>query len=81
MDEAKFHEALLKRLDVLIALQLEKPEQEKPTTMSSRVNRLNSYGLAPSEIASIVRKPLNYVTATLSAAKGRQKKGGGSHGV
>lgn len=79
MDQDKFQEALLKRLDVLIALSLERPPTEKGATMASRVGRLSSYGLSPSEIASIVRKPLNYVTATLSN-KGKREKGGRQDG-
>jgi hypothetical protein len=75
MDVEKYREAMLRRMDVLIALQLERPS-ETDTSVASKVGALHELGLSPTEIAGIVRKPANYVTATLSN-RARRKKGKG----
>ena len=71
MDNDTLLKEVIRRLDVLIALQIETldgPEAARPTT---KIQRLSKLGLSPSEVAGIVGKPTNYVTATLS----QQKKG------
>jgi hypothetical protein len=70
MDNDSLLKEVISRLDVLIALQIETlggPEAARPTT---KIQRLSGLGLSPSEVAAIVGKPTNYVTAILS----RQKK-------
>jgi len=66
---------ILKRLDVLILLELEKPLGEKATPISERIERLDSIGLAPSAIAGIMGKRTNYVTAALSRKRSGRPKG------
>lgn len=68
---------LVKRLDVLISLELEKPLSEKQVPMADRIVRLRAFGLSASEIASILGKPTNYVTAALSQKQRIQQKKGG----
>ena len=61
---------ITRRLDALIAL-LAQPSEGKAT----KIVILRNAGLRPTEIATILGKPLSYVTATLAMAKkGRKKK-------
>lgn len=76
MDDNAVLNSILKRLDILISLGLEKPLSEKPTTIADRIVRLQALGLSPSEIAAVLGKPTNYVTATISQKKTRHAKGG-----
>ncbi len=76
MDDNAILNSILKRLDILICMGLEKPLLEKPTTMANRIVRLQAIGLSPSEIAAVLGKPTNYVTATISRKKARHANGG-----
>ena len=69
-----FENAILRRLDILIALQLEAISTEEEGA-SGKIGRLLSAGVAPAEVASIVGKPLNYVTAVNSRRKKRKGSG------
>ena len=59
-----------RRIDVLIFLAL---DQRLPS-MTDKIEKLADVGLGSGEIARIVGKPSNYVTAVLS--KGKNRKGG-----
>jgi hypothetical protein len=61
-----FQQKLIRRLDLLLRLQLESAPSENTTSMTRIVHRLLDYGLTPAEVASIVGKPLNYITAMSS---------------
>lgn len=74
MKEDQFHREILRRLDVLISLQLDIPLADGRASIASKVNRLISLGLAPAEVASIIGKPVNYITAILATKKARAKK-------
>ncbi len=76
MDNEQFQNAILRRLDVLISLSLERGD-EGETPMSAKIGRLMNCGLLPREIASITGKPLNYVTANMSLAKKRRTRKAG----
>ncbi len=70
MEDSTLLRQIIRRLGILIALQIEGlggPEAARPAT---KIQRLSELGLSASEIASILGKPINYITATLS----RQKK-------
>jgi hypothetical protein len=69
MKEGKFQDQLLRRLDVLISLRLDGAAAESTATISDKVRRLVALGLKPAEVAGILRKPVNYVTAILAGAK------------
>jgi hypothetical protein len=72
MDE--FQKQLLKRLDLLIRLQLDHGLAESPPSITSIVHRLLDLGFSSAETASIIGKPVNYVTALSSAKKAKSKK-------
>ena len=70
MEDGTLLKQIIRRLDILIALQIETmggPEAARPAT---KIQRLSELGLSASEVASVIGKPINYITATLS----RQKK-------
>jgi hypothetical protein len=71
MDNDTLVKQIIRRLDVLIALQIEILGGPKAALSSMKIRRLTELGLSSSEVAEIVGKSLNYVTATLS----QQKKG------
>lgn len=72
MDE--FQKQLLKRLDLLIRLELDRRLPEAPPSTTSIVHRLFDFGFSAGEIASIIGRPMNYVTALSSAKKAKSKK-------
>jgi hypothetical protein len=43
--------------------------------MAEKIVKLNKIGVSPADIARILGKPANYVTATLSQRKTRMTKG------
>lgn len=73
MKQEQFYEAVLQRLNVLIALELDTPASEKTASIAGKVHRLSGLGLSPGEIAGIIGKPSNYVTAILATRKARQR--------
>lgn len=77
MHNEKLLNEIIKRLDILIMLELQKPLSENVPYVN-RIERLKSLSLTPAEIAKIIGKPTNYVTATLSKKKkvGGKKRGG-----
>ena len=60
---------ILKRLNVLIMLQIGKSLSEDKTTLAAKIVGLSELGLESSEIADIISKPSNYVSATLAKRK------------
>jgi hypothetical protein len=75
LNPEEFYEKVIRRLDVLIALQLEKSQPGLPATVTDKILRLAEIGLNSGEIGQVVNKPANYVTAVKSA----KKKGGVRH--
>ncbi len=74
MDQAEFHVQLLRKLDLLIRLQLESPSTGEAPTTASMIVRLLDFGLTSTEVAAIVGKPTNYVTAVNAARKKKKTK-------
>lgn len=74
MKEDRFQKEILRRLDVLISIQLDATPSEVRSSIASKVQRLVSFGLTPAEIATIIGKPVNYITAILATKKARAKK-------
>jgi hypothetical protein len=60
------------RLNVIINLLLD--ATEKPVAQSLKIGRLDELGLGPSEIAAIVGKKSNYVSAVLNERKKRKPR-------
>jgi len=71
IDEERYHEEILLRLNVLISLLLDWSAPSSEITITSKVLRLSDLGLKPGQIAQIISKEANYVSAILS----QQKKG------
>ena len=59
-------ERIVRRLDVLIALQLELPVGDQTAPYSGRIRRLTGLGLTHAEIGRIVGRSAKYVSATVS---------------
>jgi hypothetical protein len=68
------YESLVRRLDILISLVLEHSPAQTGFSMSEKIGKLADLGVAAADIARILGKPLNYVTATLSQRKSRKKE-------
>lgn len=65
--------ALIRRMDIIIRLLLEKASEDS-TSVTAKIERLLSYGLSKSETANILGKPVNYVTAVTAGKKKQVKK-------
>jgi len=65
---------IIKRLNILIALNLDNMATNS-LSMADKITKLNDLRVSPADIARILDKPANYVTATLSQRKTRKKKG------
>ena len=74
MSELELLEKIVRRLDVLISLEIEKPLPDKRTNISDRITRLDALGLQSSEIAALIGKGANYVNAVLSQKRKAAKQ-------
>ena len=72
----EFENQIINRLNVLIALELEHNGGDSPTSITSKIERLSAFGLATKDIASILNKSTNYITAVTSSKKKSAKKEG-----
>ena len=70
--EGKELEDLTKRLDVVIALLATIATKDENTTLRDKIIMLDSFGLRPSEIASVLNKKASYVSKELSIARGKK---------
>ncbi len=80
MNEDQYQTAVLKRLDTLISLLLEPLPAGDSTSVSEKVRRLLNLGLGAAEVAEILGKPTNYVTAVIAKRKKRPKTKARSNG-
>ena len=80
MTDDEFNRQILERLNVLIAIELDRDTVNGQKSISNRVERLLAYGLAPKDVAAIINKPMNYVTALTSTKKKRLRKDVATHG-
>lgn len=65
---------IVRRMDVVIMLLLE-CGPEGPVSMTSKIQKLLGFGLSTAEVAEIVRKKANYVTAVISSKKRAESRG------
>lgn len=72
MNDKQFQDAILRRFDILIALQLDNSSTESTAT-SSKIDRLLTAGATPAETAKIIGKPVNYVTAVMAMKNKRSE--------
>ena len=73
MNESEFQSQVLRRLDVLIGLLLERPQSDV-VALSSRAQRLKDLGLGTGEIAAILGKPSNQISAALLNNQKKKRK-------
>jgi hypothetical protein len=66
-------EEIIKRLNILIAILLEQSSKADKVSMTDKIGKLAELGISQPDIAKILGKPLNYVTALLSQKKSRKK--------
>jgi hypothetical protein len=57
---------VVQRLDLIIALLLDRSESGSKVTTTSRIMKLCELGASPSQIAQILHKPLSNVTASMA---------------
>jgi hypothetical protein len=57
---------MIRRLDIIIALLLERTDSESASSMTHKIAKLRELGASPAEIAQILHKPVNYVTASMA---------------
>lgn len=79
-DDADLLQKILRRMDILIILQMDAADGSQTTT-KSKIERLLDLGMAPAEVASVIGKPTKYVTAVMATAKSASKKKGGKGGA
>lgn len=72
--KTKSDDDIIKRLNILIALLLEQLSAETTLSMVDRIVKLAQLGVPPAEIARILAKPLNYVTASLSQRRSKKRE-------
>lgn len=63
MDESKITLAVTKKFNIIISLLLDLTGKTEDISITEKVNKLINMGLTPAEIADILGKPTNYVTA------------------
>jgi hypothetical protein len=61
-------DGITRRLDIMIMLLLESGPEGVPST-TGKIEKLLSFGLTASEVARIIGKKPNYVTAVISGKK------------
>ena len=65
-------EEIIKRLNILISLNLDSTAKNG-LSIADKISKLNDLGVSSADIARILGKPVNYVTATLSQRKTKKK--------
>ncbi len=73
MEDVKLMAKIIRRLDILIVLELEKVGDSDGMCLADKIFRLSELGVTSAEISDIVGKPINYITATLSRRKSKKK--------
>jgi len=68
MESEKRDEEIIKRLNILIGLTLDRGIEDG-LSMASKIAKLNDLGVSTADIARILGKPANYITAHLSQRK------------
>jgi Holliday junction resolvasome RuvABC DNA-binding subunit len=71
LDKRQFDD-ISRKMDMLIRLSAMNAVSEM--NLTEQVTALTSLGFKPSEIAAVLAKPLNIITATLSYSQKRRKK-------
>ncbi len=72
MEREKRDEEIIKRLNILIALSLDQGV-ENGLSMADKIAKLGDLGVSTADIARILGKPVNYITAHISQRNKRRK--------
>ena len=75
MEDVRILEKISRKLDVLIMLELDKTGGPEGIRIADKISRLEEMGLQQAEIADILGKSVNYISATLSRRKKKAKQG------
>ena len=67
------HEDILLRLDVMVRLLMRMATSCEAPSVTQQILLLHSMGLQASQVAALVGKKVNYVTAVMSQRKGRAR--------
>ncbi len=67
------YEEIIKRLNILIAIILDHSSAKTNLSMAEKIGKLADLGVSPANIARILGKSLNYVTASLSQRRSKKK--------
>ena len=65
-------DGLRKRLDIIIMLMMDRGP-EGPSSTSGKIEKLLGFGLTASEVAQVIGKKPNYVTAVMSGRRKAKK--------
>jgi hypothetical protein len=74
MDDSKIQYVVIKRFNAIISLLLDLVGNTENISTTAKVRKLIDIGLTPAEIADIIGKPINYITAILN--QNNKMKGG-----
>ncbi|MGD0551502.1 MAG: hypothetical protein ABSB25_02495 [Sedimentisphaerales bacterium] len=74
MDDSKIQYVVIKRFNAIISLLLDLVGNTENISTTAKVRKLIDIGLTPAEIADIIGKPINYITAILN--QNNKRKGG-----
>jgi hypothetical protein len=66
---------IIRRLDLIIALLLDRPDPQSASNTTDRIVRLGELGASPAQIAQILNKPLNHVTASIAMRRKAKHRG------
>ncbi len=69
------HDAITKRLDVIISLMMEQQSTEAPLTLKDKIKKLQDCGLDYKTIATILNKSPGHISKELSLLKKSSKEG------
>jgi hypothetical protein len=80
MDDSKMSSDVIKRFNAIISLLLDLVGNTENISTTAKVQKLIDIGLTPAEVADILGKPTNYITAILATKRTRDVKKGGKNG-
>jgi hypothetical protein len=80
MCDSKMSSDVIKRFNAIISLLLDLVGNTENISTTAKVQKLIDTGLTPAEVADILGKSTNYITAILATKKTRGIKKGGKNG-
>jgi len=74
MEDDKYRQQVLARMDIIIRLLLAASEADSNRSIAQMARQLEEMNLSPAEIGAILGKPSNYISATLGKSKSGKDK-------